>query len=255
MRAETVRPVFIVCPHCGKSEHRVQHLYDTSKERGKEVSFGPWQCDECQHEFSGTVLYNPGHVTDPCEVTITSIYPWIKVPKLSLLRFRDLYVVVDSYSDHKPGEKDSPWYDFLFHSHQCPTNILRSVEEVFDDEGRDPHGVLRFVAAIDDTEENRKRLDAAPSKEKLFELFGTDGKDAPSDWPEVNKGVLPWLAEAQRERSGVPLGAGRQGLAHVLLRLVIGRKAGRLVLARHLSQRQQERTSPWASQPANWSIP
>lgn len=198
MRAETIRPVFIVCPNCTKSEHRVQHLYETSKDRGAEVSFGPWQCDKCQHEFKGTVLYSPGSVHDPCVVTITDVYPWKKVPKLSLLRLRDLYLVVDSYGDYQPEEKDRFWYDFLFHSHQCPTNIFKSVVEVYDKDGFDPHGIMRFVAALDDTEENRKKLDGANTKEALFEMFQTDGQEARTWWPEKNKGVIPWIAELRR---------------------------------------------------------
>lgn len=204
MKAETVRPVFIVCTNCAKGEHRVQHLYETSKERGTEVSFGPWQCEKCGHEFKGNVLYAPGSMHDPCVVTITDVYPWKKVPKLSLLRLRDLYVVVDSYGDYQPEEKDRLWYDFLFHSHQCPTNIMRSAMEVFDKDGRDPHGILRFVAALDDTEENRKKLDEAGTREDLFKLFQTDGQDALTEWPEENKGVIPWIAEMRRGE-GVPV--------------------------------------------------
>jgi hypothetical protein len=184
----------------------VQHLYDTSKERGSEVTFGPWQCDNCQYEFRGTVLYSPGNIYDPCVVTITDVHPWGKVPKLSLLRLRDLYLVVDGYGDYRPEEQDRLWYDFLFHSHQCPTNILRSVVEVYDKDGFDPHGIMRFVAALDDTKENRKMLDEAGTSEALFQLFQTDGQDALTMWPEKDKGVIPWIAAMQRGE-GIPPGA------------------------------------------------
>jgi len=198
IKANVIRPVFIVCPQCGKSEHGVQHLYDTSKERGKEVSFGPWHCKLCRYEFRGTVLYAPSSVYDPCVVTITDIGPCKDKPKLSLLRLRDLYAVVDGYGDYQPEEKDRLWYDFLFHSHQCPTNIMKDVIEVFDEEGRDPHGIFRFIAALEDTKENRVALDEAGTREQLLTLFQTDGKEAPSDWPEKNKGVIPWLAALRR---------------------------------------------------------
>ena len=205
-RATVVRPVFIKCPHCGVSEHGVQNLYDRSKECGTEISFGPWQCEKCRHEFNGTVRYLPETGDDPCIVTITDVHPWKKVPKLSLLRLRDLYLVVGGYCDYSAEEKDPFWYDYLFHSHQCPTNILRNVEEIFDKDDNDPHGILRFVAALDDTEENRKKLRETYHQDELFQLFQTDGRDAPTDWPEENKGVIPWVASMRRGEVGLPLG-------------------------------------------------
>lgn len=203
-RADIFRKAFYRCPHCGKSEHGIQHLIDALYDTRAEKSFGPWHCEECRHEFSGVVRFLPGVIGDTPVVEITRCEPWKKVPKLSLLRIRDLYLVVDSYGDYQPEEQNRLWYDYLFHSHQCPTSIMRSAMEVFDKDGRDPHGILRFVAALDDNEENRQKLDEAGTQEDLFKLFQTDGKDAPSSWPEVNKGVIPWIAEMQRGE-GVPL--------------------------------------------------
>jgi hypothetical protein len=119
-------------------------------------------------------------------------------PKLSLLRFRDLYVVIAGYSDIT-GEPD--WYDYKFHSHQCPEAIMRSVVAVFcPSEGADPHGVFRYIASVDDNEENTLALNTETATvEQLFRLFGTDGSDAPTNWPEHQRGLIPLIAYMQDE--------------------------------------------------------
>jgi hypothetical protein len=122
--------------------------------------------------------------------------------KLTLLKLGDLYVVVDGYR-YKSDDAD-----FLFHSHQCPMNLLRATVAVFAPEhGHDPHGRLRFVAGIDDTPEARALLGedeqgsnaSVTSFAGMLQLFGTDGQPPDSKWPERDGGVIPWLAELQRE--------------------------------------------------------
>lgn len=119
-------------------------------------------------------------------------------PKLALLRLRDLYVVVESYGQHDPEKQD--WYDYTFHSHQCPENLMRHVVAVFcPSEGNDPHGVFRFIAAIDDTTENKNATNYTIHLAELFRLFGTDGSEAPTRWPESERGLIPMIAYAQDE--------------------------------------------------------
>lgn len=126
-------------------------------------------------------------------------------PKLSLLRLRDLFVVVESYGQHDADKQD--WYDYTFHSHQCPENLMRNVVAVFcPTEGNDPHGVFRFIAAVDDNEENKAKLETSVlTMEQLLSFFGTDGAEAPTVWPEHERGLLPQIARAQdeyRQRKG-----------------------------------------------------
>lgn len=177
----------LACPHCGKSSRPIQRLIDQRAQQGADVSFGPWRCDECWHEFSGAVCDVGVHITE--------VRPCKERKMLSLLRFQGVLVVVDSYCDYSD---DPDWYDYLFHSHQCPTNIMHSAKEVFDEDGRDPHGLFRFIAAIPDTEEARKALDAMDIA-SLLALFHTDGTEAPTAWPAADGGVLPWLAEMRRQ--------------------------------------------------------
>jgi|GEM_PF-2923359 len=176
---------YLPCPNCGQHDFLVDHVIDDYVRE-----LGPWSCRVCHHDVRFTA--GNGRI----ENVTSKPSPYTRM--LSLLRFRDLYVVVDFYSrGHDQGDD---WYDYKFHSHQCPTNIMGSALEVYDPaEGRDPHGIFRFVAALPDTEENRKKLDGAGSLQQLFLLFDTDGQEAPTRWPENERGLLPGLAKAQDE--------------------------------------------------------
>lgn len=175
---------FLLCPNCGGSEHQVEHLFSECRNG----SFGPWGCDECDHAFRGE--YDPDG-----KIRITGVEKEEGRKVLCLLRFRDLYVVAGPYREHG----DAGWYDYFFHSHQCPTNIMHQAEAVFDAaEGDDPHGVFRFVTSIPyDKEEHRILFFNGMSLEVLLRTFGTDGQDAPTDWPEDERGLLPGIAKLQ----------------------------------------------------------
>ncbi len=181
MKPKTLVKQYILCPQCEKGEHCVQHLLDLAVDR----SFGPWRCYKCKHEFYGEIKDG--------DVEITKIEKFKTRQMLSLLKFRDIYVVVDFYSDHEDDKPD--WYDYLFHSHQCPTNIMGHIQEVFDKDERDPHGLFRFVAAVEDTESNREDLEEVFQLGDLFKFFNTDGKEAYTAWPQENKGVLEFIAK------------------------------------------------------------
>lgn len=187
MEAMIKNVAFILCPQCGQSRHEVEHLFERPDWSHR---FGPWHCDKCDYLFWG-------EGTEDRRVEITRCERSPDTKMLCLLRLRDLLVVVEKYSKHAGQDDDG--FDFLFHSHQCPTNIMHEAEEVFDEDGRDPHGIFRFIAAIEDTEENRKKLEALGSREDLLKLFNTDGTEAPTNWPAEDKGVLPFIAEGRRQ--------------------------------------------------------
>jgi hypothetical protein len=182
MTPEVKTKRYFLCPNCGKEEMIIEHLFQGDGWR----SFGPWRCQECDHEISGECHPNG-------TLRITKVQKAKNPPVLLLLRFRDQYMVICGYT------KDEDGYDFLVHSHQCPTHLMRSVLQIYDPEqGRDPHGIFRFVAAIDDTDKTRKELDECTSLESIFWLFNTDGDDAPTIWPESNGGVIPGLAAIRK---------------------------------------------------------
>lgn len=180
MRLETKTRRFIVCPRCGDDSIRVCHL-----EPGR--TFGPWHCHgaDCSAVFSGRIAEDGSVDAEMRDEPKTRGY--------ALLRFRDLLLVVDE----KYGRVENP--DFFYHSHQCPVSLLGRVEAVFDAEGGDPHGVLRYVAGIDASEHVDKTIEDGCSLQELLALFKTDGQPAPTEWPEKNRGMLNWIAEMQRE--------------------------------------------------------
>lgn len=174
---------FLPCPNCGQHDFLVEHVIDDFVR-----DLGPWECRSCHYD----VRFTAGNGT----ITNVRSEPSGDTRMLSLVRLRDLYLVVGSYSKGK--DEGSDWYDYLFHSHQCPINLLNNVEEIYDAaEGMDPHGICRFVAAIPDTEENQTKLDQTGTLQQLFLLFDTDGTDAPTRWPENERGLIPGLAKLQ----------------------------------------------------------
>lgn len=185
MQSEILTKRFIRCPHCGGGEFTVEHLFNPED---VERLFGPWHCHKCNYEFFGATKQDG-------TVEITKLKPSASQPMLCLLRFRDLYLVVNRYARPKQDDRED-WYDYLFHSHQCPGNILRSVEEVYDPaEGRDPHGQIRFIAAVPDVGQNIGK--ECNTLEELFRYFRTDGAEAPTNWPVEQRGLIPFVAELQ----------------------------------------------------------
>jgi len=176
---------YLECPNCGDYDFSVDHVLDKDTIQ----SYGPWHCTICNHE----VRFKAGQGV--LQDVTTKECP--RQPMLCLFRIRDLYVVVDSYSMPDDGKPD--WYDYLFHSHQCPTNLARHVVEVFcPEEGQDPHGVFRFIAAIPDEEDNRTLVqDKCTTLQELFFAFQTDGQEAWTRWPESQRGLIPGLAQLQ----------------------------------------------------------
>lgn len=190
MKAEIVTKRFVLCPRCNTSSWPIDHLTPGG-------TWGPWPCSDrnCTASIKGSVGADGSldiEVSDKPDMA------------LALFLFRGLYLVVAGYSASKE-------YDFLFHSHQCPENMLRSTIAVFDPEtGIDPHGVLRFVAAVPDSEALRDWIgtgcqngDESPAK--LFAKFSTDGVPPPSKWPERNQrdaGLAQGRRVAESENDG-----------------------------------------------------
>lgn len=197
---QTKSKLYLVCPACGDDDMCVQHYVDDAL-AGKwpdreSLTFGPWPCHnrDCDRALQGRVTRD-GRVID------LEAVPKGHTSGYALLKLGDLYLVVDEMQ----GDDLDEGRDYYYHSHSCPVNFLRRVEEVFDVRGRDPHGRLRYVASIPGTPENRKAIaddngnGTVGSLEGLFALFKTDGQPAPTDWPEDEGGVLPFIVEARRE--------------------------------------------------------
>lgn len=183
---EIISRRFVVCPGCGDDRRfGVEHLFD-----GTERRFGPWSCrgEDCLVDISGTV-----HPDGTIEVE-SKVNP-ARRRGFALLKLRDLYLVrKESYGRVAPENAD-----YFYHSHQCPTNLLRDVVEVYGPSGEhDPHGLIRYVAGVDDTPTLREAI-RAPSLRDVMKLFGTDGEPIQTGWPEADGGAIPWIAEMRRE--------------------------------------------------------
>jgi hypothetical protein len=187
---EIVTKRFVACPGCGVHDHLVEHLFgDADRE------FGPWTCqtDDCLTEISGTV-HPDGTIDAHSKVNPKRRHGF------ALLKLRDLYLVKKELY----GRVEADHTDYFYHSHQCPMNLLQDLVAVYGPNGdEDPHGLIRYVAGIDDTPETREalcgRFGTRPTLRKIMSLFETDGEPIATDWPEKNEGMIPWIAEMRRE--------------------------------------------------------
>lgn len=189
VKAEITTKRFVTCPGCKKYLHCVDHLFD-----GTEHSFKGWPCrgEGCRTAISGTVH---------ADGTITRSMRDTRPHSFLLLKLRDLYLVSKEMLEYDAADDTD---DYFYHSHQCPTNLLGDVVAVYGPCGEpDQHGMIRYVARIEDTSETRKIFEGGGSLSLrlLLDLFGTDGEPIASNYPEANEGLIPWLAEMRREEA------------------------------------------------------
>ncbi len=179
-KIETAR--HIACEKCGGRFGAIDHL-----EVGR--TFGPWSCRnlDCDQDVQGTIAM------DGADVTFSTHE---RKGRLYLLKLQDVFFVMrNPHVSASPSDSD----DYFIHSHQCPTNLIQNAIAAFDAEGNDPHGIFRLVASRPFTHEGEDALREMSGLAELFAFFGTDGVPASTDWPEEDKGVLSFIAEAQRK--------------------------------------------------------
>ncbi len=190
MKPNLKQRTFIVCPGCGVGEHDITRQIAAVHDNGDPGAFGWWLCpiDECGTEIQGTAFSDGSADIEHRDNG--------RGPQgLALMTMGGRYFVIKQ----KYGRVQNP--DYFYHSHQCPTNLLRNVTDVFDPEhGKDPHGILRYVASIDRNAETARGLEDASSLAELLSLFKTDGQPAESQWwPEQDGGMLDFVAYWQRD--------------------------------------------------------
>lgn len=139
MRAALTVVTHICCPNCGERGGSVDHLAPGQ-------SFGPWWCDGCGRSYGGTV-----RAVGDIEVTMGDAF---KISTWDLLvlppQDKPLYFVVEGM-DWSNRPKDASNFAFFYEEHSCPTNWLKPEMMAFDGD-TDPHGVIRFVRSIRQTE-------------------------------------------------------------------------------------------------------
>lgn len=139
MKARIYTQTYIHCPHCGKTEHRVDHM-------ARPGSFGPWYCDSCGGSFKGSV--SPDGTID------LKLLDGMKVETLDLLclppQDKPVYFVIRGMGFRKLGAlTDLSHQAFLYESHSCPTNWLPNIERLVIENDDDPHGLLLHVRSIE----------------------------------------------------------------------------------------------------------
>ncbi len=150
---------YVLCPHCEQSQSQIDHLFNGD---GRDVTWGPWYCDECGCAYKGVVKGTDVFVEksdkrkDKCLVFLKNN--------------NVLLVVEDMYFD---GELDVENKRYFYEEHTCPTNYL-GVEMVVDlnDGHTDPHGIFEFAGVIpyinlDGVEDVRFMLPMSVDKETL----------------------------------------------------------------------------------------
>jgi hypothetical protein len=187
VKAEITTKRFVTCPGCKEYQHCVEHLFN-----GTEHPFNDLRCygEGCRTVISGTV-----HADGAITLGMRNTRPH----GFALLKLRDLYLVRRERFESDAAEADDA-DDYFYHSHQCPTNLLWDVVAVYGPSGEpDQHGMIRYVARIENTSETRKIFEGGNlSLRQLLDLFGTDGEPIASNYPEANEGLIPWIAEMQR---------------------------------------------------------
>jgi len=171
---------FLICPSCKTGEFSIDHI-----KAG--YGFGPWSCNrsECDAQVSGMI--GPDMAVS---VTVTRR----DEPRgFALLQLGNLLLVLkEDYGRVRN-------WDFFYHSHQCPSNLMKQVYKVYDADGQvDPHGRLRYIAGIDDTLDNRDALDAVCDLKSLLDLFQTTGIPTKTEWSEENEGMIPFVAQSRK---------------------------------------------------------
>jgi len=134
MKANTVSEtkVYIVCPHCNKGKTSISHLL----EEKRDLTFGPWFCDDCGKSFNGEIKND--------EVFVEKRTRYVK-DVLVFMRNGNLLIAVKGYV----FDDDYKNLKYYYEEHTCPVNYFKTTEAVIDinDRNTDPHGLFRFVGA------------------------------------------------------------------------------------------------------------
>jgi ribosomal protein L37AE/L43A len=124
---------YIFCPSCGKSEHGVSHL-----RAGTQTA---WYCDDCGVRFSLEVI-------SPDEIRVEVLAEYKERRLVTLRSDGPVTLVVEGlrFFPSRPGEDQEAGERYYYDEGTCPTNYVRDVVEVRDENGEsDPHGIFTFV--------------------------------------------------------------------------------------------------------------
>lgn len=146
--AKLVTHHFILCPHCGKGESRIDHLFYSGG------SFGPWYCDECGKAFRGEIREIPGFADNQWievhgkQVMVEAIEGGRSL-EIAFLRLGNVLFAVKGV--RLQDDDDDAHYDhqrYYYEEHTCPMNIVSEALEVYDETGDgDKHGMFKYLGS------------------------------------------------------------------------------------------------------------
>jgi hypothetical protein len=149
-----------------------------ARKRKERQNAGPWFCDECGTGVRWSVD-EPDPVSSSAQATGT-ITNERKVERLVLLELDPKHKAVQAvvrgmrFEGGPPTDMDEDELDrFHYNERSCPTNHLNYIEVLLEGDSADPHGLLRFVKAVD--------LDA-DLKKHLCEICSCMSPAHPDDW-------------------------------------------------------------------------
>lgn len=141
MKATMLARTYILCPHCGEGENRVDHLFDQQEQ---DRDFGPWSCGECGGSYSGIV--RPDRSIDLVlrEERRDRTYDLLVLPPQE----KPVYFLIrgSQYESHK--EPLGTGKKYSYEEHSCPTNWLPNIEVLAIGDDDDPHGLLQYVRSV-----------------------------------------------------------------------------------------------------------
>lgn len=143
---ETEMRHWVKCPACDGRVGTIDHLLSDTKP----VKAGPWSCDDCGKAWFITMHSEQNiqlkHAPDHDKTNTLVLL------KLDKTYADEIFFVVEGLR----FETDNPYTNdknrYFYEEHSCPVNHIRCpvlTRDATGDINVDPHGVLRFVAAVD----------------------------------------------------------------------------------------------------------
>ncbi len=134
----------VECPKC-KNWHSIEHLLGYKTDPNL-----VWYChnENCGAEFKFSVDVKYQLIYDLC-LTGNESKPKRYVVKLKE-NIKDLTLIISGHGHYENGIEQDTFDEkrYLYESHTCPSNIMRSVVDIFSDGIKDEHGIFKLIKEI-----------------------------------------------------------------------------------------------------------
>ena len=138
MKQKLVYKEHVACPRCDEL-HVTDHLKPSEMEY-------KWYCNGCHYRFKFKLYEGFADIETMEDRSIQTLVTLVLPTNKGTLKLEvdGIYVCENG---ENPSAKDIEEHHRYFYSeHTCPSNCLRSVEEVFLDGEPDPHGLFEYIS-------------------------------------------------------------------------------------------------------------